>query len=160
VSCLAAWIFTDTGGAQAAATRLGRAATPAKQVQDAALVTWPRQQPRPTTRQLHDLGTEELEETFWGLLFGLLYFVQPFTLAVGTALGATEASMADVGIADYFVESARSDVQPGTSALFVLTTHDDLVWLDDLLGGSARHRIATDIDRDAETRLREHFSDA
>jgi uncharacterized membrane protein len=160
VSSLAAWIFTDTSGAEAAATRLGRAGDRGSRIQDAALVTWPRQQPRPTTRQLHDLGSEELEETFWGLLFGLLFFVQPFTLAVGTALGSTEASLADVGIADYFVESARSDVQPGTSALFVLTTHDELPWLDGQLESLVRNRIATDIDRDAELRLREHFSDA
>ena len=45
-------------------------------LQDAAVVTWPADRKRPKTRQLHSLvGGGALGGSFWGMLFGLIFFV-------------------------------------------------------------------------------------
>ena len=42
-------------------------------------------------------------------------------MAVGAAAGAFGGALADVGIDDDFINSLRSKIEPGTSALFVMT---------------------------------------
>src|SRR4051812_23527960 len=45
-------------------------------IQDAAIVAWPVGKRKPQTRQLHSMaGVGTLHGSFWGLLFGLLFFV-------------------------------------------------------------------------------------
>jgi uncharacterized membrane protein len=57
------------------------------------------------------------------MLFGLLFFVPILGLAVGAAAGAIAASMADVGIDDKFIKQVGESITPGTSVLFLLTSH-------------------------------------
>ena len=45
-------------------------------VEDAATVSWPSGAKKPKTRQLHSLtGAGALGGMFWGMLFGLMFFV-------------------------------------------------------------------------------------
>jgi len=60
--------------------------------------------------------------SYWGLLFGLIFFVPLLGLAIGAASGALFGSMRDVGISDAFIREVREKITPGTSALFALTT--------------------------------------
>ena len=60
---------------------------------------------------------------FWGLLFGLIFFVPLLGAAIGAATGALAGSLTDVGIDDEFINKVRDQVTPGTSALFVMTSH-------------------------------------
>jgi uncharacterized membrane protein len=47
-------------------------------LQDAAIVRWPEDHKKPQTRQLHSMtGTGATFGAFWGLLFGLIFFVPP-----------------------------------------------------------------------------------
>jgi uncharacterized membrane protein len=79
---------------------------------------------KPKLEQLHNLaGAGALGGAFWGMLFGLLFFVPILGLAVGAAAGAIAASMADVGIDDKFIKQVGESITPGTSALFLLTSH-------------------------------------
>jgi len=77
MATLTVWKFPTAEGAAAAEATL---ASLAKQelitVHDAALVTWPAGAKKPKTRQLNNLvGAGALGGMFWGMLFGLLFFI-------------------------------------------------------------------------------------
>jgi uncharacterized membrane protein len=129
-------------------------------VHDAATVTWPIDKKRPKTKQLHSLaGAGALSGSFWGLLFGLLFFVPLFGMAVGAAMGALGGSMADVGIDDDFIESVRSEVQPGTSALFVMTSEAVQDKVRAAFSQEKPKLVHTNLSGDEEARLRDYFSE-
>jgi uncharacterized membrane protein len=67
--------------------------------------------------------------------------------------------MADVGIDDDFIESIRKQVQPGTSALFVLTSEAVIDKVHDAFAGEHPELITTNLSKDEEAHLRELFSD-
>lgn len=88
---------------------------------DAAIVTR-KADGKPKVKQLHDLvGAGALGGAFWGMLIGLLFFVPIFGLAVGAAAGALSGKFADIGIDDDFIKQVSSTIQPGESALFLVT---------------------------------------
>ena len=92
-------------------------------LEDAAVVSWPEGNKKPTTRQLHSMGgAGALGGAFWGFLFGLIFFVPFLGAAIGAGMGALSGSMADVGIDDDFIKQVRDKVTEGTSALFALTS--------------------------------------
>ena len=95
------------------------------QIQDGAVVSWPAGASKPKTNQLSKAATTgagALGGAFWGFLFGLLFFVPFFGLAVGAAVGALAGHFSHYGIDDDFINSVRSKITPGTSALFLLTS--------------------------------------
>lgn len=63
-----------------------------------------------------------MDGAFWGMLFGIIFFAPLLSAAVGATLGAWRGSMTNFGIDDEFIESVRTKVTPGTSALFLLTS--------------------------------------
>ncbi len=92
-------------------------------VEDAAIM-WRDTDGKPKLTQLNDMaGVGALGGAFWGMLFGLLFFIPVLGLAVGAAMGAIAGSMSDVGIDDKFIKQVGESITPGTSALFLLTSH-------------------------------------
>jgi uncharacterized membrane protein len=125
-------------------------------LEDAAVVSWPQGNKKPTTRQLHG-GSGALGGAFWGFLFGLIFFVPFLGAAIGAAIGA--GSMADVGIDDDFIKQVREKVTEGTSALFALTsgaTAPDKV-IDELKQYDFEI-ISTNLPEEQENKLREAFA--
>ena len=57
---------------------------------------------------------------FWGLLFGMLFFVPVFGMAVGAGFGALIGKVEKTGIDKEFQEQVRDMLKPGTSALFLV----------------------------------------
>jgi uncharacterized membrane protein len=57
---------------------------------------------------------------FWGLLFGLIFFIPFFGLAIGAAFGALSGHFGEKAIDKEFQNQVRDNVQPGTSALFLI----------------------------------------
>ena len=57
---------------------------------------------------------------FWGLLFGLLFFIPVFGMAVGAGFGALFRAYGKEGIDKQFQEQVRDMLKPGTS----LPIHD------------------------------------
>ena len=55
-----------------------------------------------------------------GLLFGVLFFIPVFGMAVGAGLGALFGKIEKTGIDKQFQEQVRDLVKPGTSALFLV----------------------------------------
>lgn len=122
MATLAAWTFDTPTGADECATilqALERRGTGV--LRDAATVSWGLSWNKPRTRQLG--GTcpaGSLSSSFWGLLFGMVFFVPLLGAATSAAAGALAGSLTDVGIDDSFINKVRDQVTPGTSALFVL----------------------------------------
>ena len=125
-------------------------------LEDAAVLSWPQGNKKPTTRQLHG-GSGALGGAFWGFLFGLIFFVPFLGAAMGAAMGA--GSMADVGISDDFIKQVREKVTEGTSALFALTsgaTAPDKI-IDELKQYDFEI-ISTNLPEEQEKQLREAFA--
>jgi uncharacterized membrane protein len=161
VATLTVWKFDDPSGAERAITTLEQLA---KQdlikVHDAAVVEWELDRKKPKTRQLNNLtGAGALTGSFWGLLFGLIFFVPLLGMAIGAATGALAGSLTDVGIDDDLIETVRKQVQPGTSALFVMTSDAVMDKVQDAFSGMHAELVQTNLSNEDEARLREAFSE-
>jgi len=60
---------------------------------------------------------------FWGFLFGLIFFIPFAGLALGAGLGALFGHLGEKAIDKEFQSQVRDQVQPGTSALFMIIEH-------------------------------------
>jgi uncharacterized membrane protein len=129
-------------------------------LQDAAIVTWPEGAKKPKTKQLISLaGIGALNGAFWGMLFGLIFFVPLLGLAVGAAFGAMGASMADVGIDDDFIKKTKDKVTEGTSALFLLTSDATTDKVVEQMKQLDFEIVSTSLSKEEEDQLREAFSE-
>lgn len=57
---------------------------------------------------------------FWGFFFGLLFFIPFAGLAIGAGMGALFGHLGEKGIDKAFQQQVRDQLQPGTSALFMV----------------------------------------
>ena len=158
---LTVWEFpTATGAAEAVKTVKTLQQEGLINLLDAAIVSWPDNKTKPKTQQLSgfaDVGA--LSGSFWGLLFGLIFFVPILGMAIGAGLGALTASMSDVGISDDFIRRVRSEVTPGTSALFAYTSG---AVVDKVQAAMKSHNptlLTSNLSADQEKHLREAFAE-
>jgi uncharacterized membrane protein len=122
------WKFEDLGGAERAAASLKDCEREKLvKILDHAVVTWPEGDAKPTTKHGHE---ENWRGTgwgaLWGVLMGALFFVPVIGGVVGAAIGAISKMTQDVGITKDQLETIRTQVTPGSSALFVVTDEGDL----------------------------------
>jgi uncharacterized membrane protein len=161
MSSLTVWKFRSTDGAQEALSLLtdllGRQLIA---VLGAAVVSWEIGHRKPCARELRGIGQHgALGGGFWGLLFGLIFFVPMLGLAIAAAAGALIATMADVGISDSFIREVREKVTPGTSALFLLSSDDVLDAVAECLAGAGEDAelVRASLSRDQAEKLRAAF---
>jgi uncharacterized membrane protein len=161
MATLTVWKFDDADGAGRAENKLVHLQEQDLiHVHDAALVSWPLDKKKPKTTQLNHLaGAGALGGAFWGLLFGLLFFIPLFGMAVGAAVGAIGGALSDVGIDDDFIESVRAEVQPGTSALFLLSSDAVIAKVKEAFGDDKPQLLRTNLSDADEAKLREVFGD-
>ena len=130
------------------------------QIHDAAIVMWADGAKKPKTRQLRSMtGAGALGGAFWGMLFGLIFFVPLLGMAIGAGMGALTGSMSDVGIDDSFIRRMRDEIQPGTSALFVLSSGAVVDKVKDAFAGQQMMLVETNLSHEQEDKLREVFSE-
>ena len=160
MATLTAWKFATPNGADDAFSTLEQLQTQALiQVQDAAVVSWEPGRSKPKTREMHSAKKAgALGGGFWGLLFGLIFFVPILGLAIGAGMGALFGSMSDVGISDSFIKSVRERVTPGTSALFLLSSDAVMDRVKDEFDGATAELISTNLSMEQEQRLRDAFA--
>src|SRR4051812_38250412 len=161
MATLTVWKFDTAEGANEAEASLE---VLAKQelikIHDAATVSWPANKKKPKTRQLASLtGAGALGGAFWGLLFGLLFFVPLLGLAIGAASGAIGGALTDVGIDDNFIDTVRSQITPGTSALFVMSSDAVIDKVQDTFKGADGHLIQSNLSQEQEDKLRSVFEE-
>ena len=114
MATLTVWRFdTPNGADEAVSTVELLARQDLITVHDGATVAWEPGARKPRTRQLDKLtGAGALGGMFWGMLFGLVFFVP-----------LLDAATAETGIDGRFIERVRATVTPGTSALFLLSSN-------------------------------------
>ncbi len=129
-------------------------------VEDAAMVTWLPGERKPTTRHVGELtGADTLGGSFWGLLFGQIFFVPYLGMAVAAAMGALAGKFSTYGIDRRFTKSVSEQVVEGTSALFLITSKTVV----DRFSTAARQKgwrfeiISTNLTREQEERLWHDF---
>jgi uncharacterized membrane protein len=128
---------------------------------DAAIVTWPAGKKNPKTRQLLDMpGAGAVGGMFWGSLFGLIFAVPLFGMAVGTALGALGGAMRDYGIDDDFIASIRKSVTEGTSALFLMTSEAVTDRVIEQMKNLKFEILATNLSKEQQQKLLDAFGQA
>jgi uncharacterized membrane protein len=156
------WKFdTADGAAQAEETLKELQRKELIKVHDAALVTYPEGAKRPKTRQLANMtAAGALGGAFWGMLFGLIFFVPLLGMAVGAGVGALTGSLTDVGIDDSFIRRVRDEIQPGTSALFVLSSDAVVDKVKEAFTGQSMVLVETNLSHDEEDKLRDVFATA
>ena len=132
------------------------------ELQDAAIVTWPKGKKKPKTRHLGDQTcTGAWYGAFWGMLFGLLFFMPLLGAAWGAAVGALGGHFADYGIGREFIENVRAKVKEGTSALFLLlgqVTTDRVV--EAFKAAPKFEIIASNLSNEQEAKLKAAFAHA
>jgi len=92
---------------------------------------------------------------FWGLLFGVLFFIPFLGMAIGAGLGALTGKLAKNAISKEFQDRIRDELQPGTSALFLVVeavTPDKAVESLSKFGGTV---IKSSLSKETETELQE-----
>jgi uncharacterized membrane protein len=126
---------------------------------DAALVTWPIGARKPKTKHLaHLAGEGALDGAFWGFLFGLIFFVPFLGAAVGAAIGGLVGHLSGGRIDEAFIREMRQSLTEGTSALFLLTSHEVVDKVTDALQGMGLEIVSTNLSNEAEAQLRAIFA--
>ena len=129
-------------------------------VVDAAVVTWPQDSRGPKTRQMvSTVRAGALGGAFWGFLIGLIFLVPLLGLAVGAAAGAAGGALKDYGIDDNFIKQVREKVQPGTSALFLMSAHAVIDRVAAELKSLNPELITSNLSDEQESRLHELFAE-
>ena len=141
------WKFDEPDGADRAASILQRAASEGLiKILDHAVVSWPVGASRPNTRHGHE---ETLRGTgwgaFWGLLVGALFLVPVVGGVAGAAIGAISKATEGTGITKEQLETIRTEVTEGTSALFVVTDEGDLDRVGERFHGMHSKLVATNL---------------
>jgi uncharacterized membrane protein len=160
MATLTVWKFDSVKGADEASETLKQLASQELiTVHDAATVSWEEGTTKPRTQQLHNLvGAGALGDAFWGMLFGLIFFVPLLGAAIGAATGVLAAPLTDVGIDDAFISRVRDKITPGTSALFTLSSDAVVDMVKDAF--AAQHRpelLYTNLSDEQEAALRQVF---
>ena len=154
-STLSAWRFDGVSGARVAEKILLDLQTEhLVTIDDAAVVFWEGDARGPNTRQVATAtGAGAVGGGFWGLLFGVVFYLP----LLGAAVDAIEGSLADVGIDDTFIDGVRDRVTAGSSALFVLTRGAVIDRLVDAFEGIDAQLVETNLSHEEEAKLREVF---
>lgn len=161
MAVLTVWGFDSPDGAdRAEAVLVELSKQQLIEIGDAATVSWPPDRKKPKTRQLSGrTGLGAGWGALWGTLFGLIFFVPLLGAALGAGLGALTGHFSNVGISRDFIESVRSQVTPGTSALFLFSQNAVIDKIKPALAGLNPRLISTNISNEQEEQLRAAFAD-
>ncbi len=91
------------------------------------------------------------------MLFGLIFFMPFFGLAVGAAIGALAGHFSDYGIDDKFIKEVQSEVTEGTSALFLLTSDATVDKVQDAFKDTQMELIRSNLTNEQEAQLLEDY---
>jgi uncharacterized membrane protein len=158
---LSVWEFDTSAGADEAHVKVDRLhAEEVFTVSDGAIVSWEPGTRKPRTAPFPSADPEgALGGSFWGFLFGVMFFVPLIGMTLGAATGIIAGALTDVGIDDNFIRRIRRDIRPGTSALFVLTSSTEVDRLTEAFRGANARLLQADLSDKQEAAIRTAFAD-
>ena len=128
-------------------------------VDDAALVTRDSNGKPKVKQAVNLVGQGAWGGAFWGMLIGFLFLAPWLGAAIGAASGALGGKAADFGIDDDFIKTVGARIEPGTSALFLLTHGAVVDKVADALKDYKFEIIHTNLPDAQEAELRAAFAD-
>jgi uncharacterized membrane protein len=153
------WKFEDADGAQKAESTLQAAASEGLvEIVDHALLSWPEGADKPDLQHKHDSGKRGAAwGALWGVLGGALFTIPVAGIVLGAGVGALAKATAGTGITKEDLERIRTEVTPGTSALFLVTDNADLDRLGERFHGGNGKLISTNLTEAERETLLETF---
>jgi uncharacterized membrane protein len=153
------WKFEDADGAQKAESTLQSAASEGLvTIVDHAVLSWPKDAEKPDLSHGHDSGKRGAGwGALWGVLGGALFAVPVIGLAVGAGIGALAKSTDGTGITKEDLERIRTEITPGTSALFLVTENANMDRLGERFRGRDSKLISTNLTEAERETLLETF---
>ena len=153
------WKFEDTEGAKHAAKELKAAERDGLvKIVDHAIMSWPEDANKPKVKHGHDATSRGAGwGALWGVLCGALFLVPVVGGVVGVAIGALAKSTEGAGITKEDLTRIRTQVVPGSSALFVVTEQGDLDRLGERFRGGKGKLISTNLTEAERATLLETF---
>ncbi|MGB0100814.1 MAG: DUF1269 domain-containing protein [Nocardioides sp.] len=156
------WKFDDVDGASAAESALLSAASDGLvTIVDHAVVSWPSGADKPAVDHHHDSPRRGAAwGALWGILGGALFFVPVAGAVLGAGIGALAKATDGTGITKDDLARIRTEVTPGTSALFTVTEGADLDRLGERFHGRDARLISTNLTEAERSTLLETFGGA
>jgi uncharacterized membrane protein len=141
------WKFDDPEGAEHGSDILKDCAREGLiKILDHAVVSWPEGADQPTTHHSHDDNWRGAGwGALWGVIAGSLFLVPVVGGVAGAAIGAYSKMTQDAGISKEQLETIRTKITPGSSALFVVTDEGDLDRVGERFHGMHSKLIATNL---------------
>lgn len=159
MTTLTVWKFTDPAGAQRATKGLKQAASEGLvRIVDHAVMVWPDGEDQPRIDHAHDDPKRGAAwGALWGFLGGAVLAVPVVGVAVGVGVGLASKATQGTGITKDDLERIRSEVTPGTSALFLVTEGADLDRLGERFHSPDKTLIHTNLTEAERETLLETF---
>ncbi len=153
------WKYEDAEGATHAEAALKAGASQHLiTVVDHAVMSWPEGDEQPTLHHKHDSSKRGAAwGALWGILGGALFAIPVAGLALGAGIGALAKATAGTGITKEDLERIRTEVGPGSSALFLVTEGADLDRLGERFHNRDSKLISTNLTEDERAILLETF---
>lgn len=156
------WKFDDADGAARAEASLTAAADEGLvTIIDHAVISWAEGADKPELAHKHDSPKRGAAwGALWGILGGALFAIPVAGLALGAGIGALARATDGTGITKADLERIRTEVVPGTSALFLVTESADLDRLGERFRGRDSTLISTNLTEAERATLLETFGGA
>lgn len=145
------WKFDDPEGAAHSQDILRRAESEGLvKIIDHAVISWPLDADKPDLQHKRDDPKRGAGwGALWGILGGALFMVPIAGAVIGAGIGALAKATAGTGITKEDLERIRTEVVPGTSALFLVTDEGKLDRLGERFRGVETTLVTTNL-TDAE----------
>ena len=153
------WKFEDPDGAARAEESLQSAVSDGLvTVVDHAVMSWPEGADKPDLRHSHDDPKRGAAwGALWGILGGALFMIPVAGAVLGAGIGALAKATDGTGITKDDLKRIRTEVTPGTSALFMVTENADLDRLGERFHGRDAQLISTNLTEAERSTLLETF---
>jgi len=153
------WKFEDPDGATKASRVLSTAESDGLvTILDSAVVTWEVGADKPETHHKHDDPKRGAGwGALWGVLGGALFMVPVAGAVIGAGIGALAKITDGTGITKGDLERIRTEVVPGTSALFLVTEDANLDRLGERFQARDSRLISTNLTEAERSTLLETF---
>lgn len=154
------WKFETPDGAEQAVGMLKIAAADGLlKIVDHAVTSWPEGADKPQMHHSQDGAKSGAAwGALWGVLGGALFMIPVAGAALGVGIGILAKTTEGTGIRKEDLETIRTEIVPGTSALFMVTENADLDKLAERFSGKNASLISTNLTEAETATLMDSFS--